>query len=144
MAQSTAGIKVYYSATAPTKSNKSTAWKEIPDITSIPALGGEPNMLDVTVLSETDQKRYIAGLKDNSGSMQYNILLTTAAFDAVTLATTAAKYIIIEFPTPFNKAYYYEGKVLPLLPGEAEVDGVLSSVLYTSMETAPVAIDMSA
>ena len=60
MAQSTAGIKLYYGAmTGADFKTAPTDWTEIPDVTSIPALGGEPNMLDVTVLSETEQKHYI-------------------------------------------------------------------------------------
>lgn len=143
MAQSTAGIKLYYGTMTGTDFNTApTDWTEIPDVTSIPALGGEPNMLDVTVLSETEQKHYIAGLKDGGGSMQYSVLMTPAMLTA-TDAAAALKgkcAFKIEFPAPLNCYYWYKGDALPVMPGEAEVDGVLSSTFYTSVETTPVKV----
>ena len=150
MAQSSAGIKLYYAdateasgvVTVPAKSTAN--WHEIPDVTSIPALGGEPNMLDVTTLAETEQKRYIAGLKDGGGSMAYNVLMTQAMLTATDAASTVTsgktRIFLLEFPAPLNKTYWYKGMGVKALPGETEVDGVLSSTFYTSVESTPTVV----
>ena len=82
MAQSSAGIKLYYGQSTDGKAKPAT-WTEIPDVTAIPALGGEPNMLDCTPLSETVQKQYIPGLKDPGGALGY----TAVSYTHLTLPT---------------------------------------------------------
>ena len=150
MAQSSAGIRLYWcssvtvsadgTATLPT----TPTWNEIPDVTSIPALGGEPNMLDATVLSETVMKRYIPGLKDPGGSLGYAVLMTPAMISATNNAVTAwatgasattptYTAFAVAFPAPLNKYYWYMGEPIAVTPGETEVDGVLSSTFYTSV-----------
>ena len=155
MAQSSAGIKLYYTAGAEKSGStyslpSSPSWVEIPDITSIPALSGDPNMLDTTVLAETQQKTYIAGLKDNGGSMSYNAWLTKelieAAEDAVeayedTLEDGNYMAFAIDFPAPLNCYYWYIGSPQLVLPGEAEVDAVIATTFVTSMETAPQMVE---
>lgn len=150
MAQSSAGIRLYWcsgvtiSADGTATLPNSPTWNEIPDVTSIPALGGEPNMLDATVLSETVQKRYIPGLKDPGGSLGYSVLMTPAMISATNAAvnayatgaaSTPATYtaIAVQFPAPLNMYYWYESEPIPVTPGETEVDGVLSSTFYTSV-----------
>lgn len=148
MAQSSAGIKLYYTDDA-TISNTGVVslpssgitWSEIPDVTSIPALGGEPNMLDCTVLSETVQKRYIPGLKDPGGSLGYAVLMTPAMLTATNAAVSAfeglesgkAMAFAVQFPAPLNRYYWYSGQPVAVSPGETEIDGVLSSTFYTSV-----------
>lgn len=144
-AQSSAGIKVYYGdATVGTGGviTAPTTWTEIPDITSLPALQGDPNMLDTTTLAETDSKTYTFGLDDNGGLLNYNIWFTSEAITAAAAAATAPtsgkrRAFKISFPAPLSKDYWYCGMAKPLLPGETEVDGVVATVLHTSMETAP-------
>lgn len=151
MAQSSAGIRLYWCSGATISVDGSAAlpsgtvtWNEIPDVTSIPALGGEPNMLDATVLSETVQKRYIPGLKDPGGSLGYAVLMTPAMLsstnNAVNAYATGAALnsptytaFAVQFPAPLNKYYWYVGQPVAVTPGETEVDGVLSSTFYTSV-----------
>lgn len=146
MAQSSAGIKLYYGEctrmsvddayTAPTK------WTEIPDVTAIPALGGEPNMLDCTPLSETTMKRYINGLKDPGGAFSYTVLMSPEMLSATDAASKdpdtegtnlKSMAFAVEFPKPLNCYYWYTGVGTAVTPGETEVDGVLTSTFYTSM-----------
>ena len=156
MAQSSAGITLHYTggvtkeADGTYKLPTSLNWKKIPDVTSIPALKGDPNMLDTTVLSETKQKTYIAGLADNGGSMSFNVQLTPELVDAINgnsgayetwstgIAQSNPTYMAfaISFPKPLNRYYWYVGAPQKVLPGEAEVDAVLSSTFDTSMESA--------
>lgn len=150
MAQSSAGIRLYWCNGATISANGTAAlptsptWNEVPDVTSIPALGGEPNMLDATILSETVQKRYIPGLKDPGGSLGYSVLMTPAMLNstnsavnayATGAALTSPTYtaFAVAFPAPLSTYYWYVGQPVPVTPGETEVDGVLSSTFYTSV-----------
>lgn len=139
MAQSSAGIKLYYGQSTDGKAKPAT-WTEIPDVTAIPALGGEPNMLDCTPLSETVQKQYIPGLKDPGGALGYTVNMTpdmlTATDAASTPPTTPAKIAFaVEFPAPLNCHYWYFGSGVNVTPGETEVDAVVTSTFYTSVES---------
>lgn len=139
MAQSSAGIKLYYGESA-TGTAAPTTWTEIPDVTAIPALGGEPNMLDCTPLSETVQKQYIPGLKDPGGALGYTVNMTPAmltATDAASTAPTSPKRMAfaVEFPAPLNCYYWYFGSGVAVSPGETEVDAVVTSTFYTSVES---------
>lgn len=133
MAQSSAGIKLFYGSS--TSGAKPQTWTEIPDVVSIPALGGEPNMLDCTPLSETKNKLYIPGLKDSGGSLGYTVNMTpamlTATDEAANLKDKCA--FAVYFPEPLNCYYWYTGYGVPVTPGDTEVDGVLQSTFYTSV-----------
>lgn len=139
MAQSSAGIKLYYGESTDGVAKPAT-WTEIPDVISIPAMGGEPNMLDCTPLSETNQKQYIPGLKDPGGAMAYSVNMTPemlAATDLASVAPEAPKKMAfaVEFPKPLDCYYWYFGVGVEVTPGETEVDGVLQSTFYTSIES---------
>lgn len=139
MAQNSAGIKLYYGESAD-GTTLPTTWTWIPDVTAIPALGGEPNMLDATPLDEESTKRYIAGLKDPGGAFGYTILMTPesiAATDAASLPATAPKKLAfaVEFPPPLDLFYWYIGTGVPVTPGDTEVDSVIQSTFYTSVES---------
>lgn len=157
MAQSSAGIRLYWCSGVTVSADGTAAlpttptWNEVPDVTSIPALGGEPNMLDATVLSETVMKRYIPGLKDPGGSLGYAVLMTPAMIsstnNAVTAWATGASAttptytaIAVQFPAPLNMYYWYMGEPIPVSPGETEVDGVLASTFYTSVGSTIVGV----
>lgn len=150
MAQSSAGIRLYWCSGVTVSADGTAAlpttpsWNEVPDVTSIPALGGEPNMLDATVLSETVMKRYIPGLKDPGGSLGYAVLMTPAMISSTnnavnawaagaSLTTPTYTAIAVQFPAPLSTYYWYMGEPIPVTPGETEVDGVLSSTFYTSV-----------
>lgn len=146
MAQSSAGIKLYYAEVTRISIDEAytepASWKEIPDVTAIPALGGEPNMLDCTPLSETQMKRYIPGLKDPGGALGYTVNMSPEMLAATDAASTnpdtegtslKSMAFAISFPKPLNCHYWYTGIGTPVTPGETEVDGVLQSTFYTSM-----------
>lgn len=139
MAQSSAGIKLYYGQSTDAKAKPAT-WTEIPDVTAIPALGGEPNMLDCTPLSETVQKQYIPGLKDPGGALGYTVNMTPEMLTATDAASTVPKSpakmaFAVEFPAPLNCHYWYFGSGVNVTPGETEVDAVVTSTFYTSVES---------
>jgi hypothetical protein len=147
MAQSTAGIKVYYGES--TVSNNIPAipstWTVIPDIISTPALSATPAKLETTTLAETVQKTYIDGLQDLGGSFEFSANMTTALVAAIDLAavdpgTGKARAFAIVFPSPLSKAYWWTGEVQAVAPGEASVDAVATTTVFISQATALAAV----
>ena len=143
MAQSTAGIKVYYGESTVTNNVPAipSTWVEIPDIISTPALNATPAQLDSTTLAETVQKTYIAGLQDLGGSFEFSANMTPALVSAVDTAavdpgTGKARAFKISFPAPLSVGYWWTGSVEPVRPGEASVDAVATTTVYISQETA--------
>lgn len=142
MAQSTAGIKVYYGESTVTLGVPAipTSWTEIPDITGTPAMHSAPSTIDVTPLSETQQKRYINGLQDLGGAFEFPANMTPELVAAVAAAAAApasgnARAFSIVFPAPLAKRYWWTGTVQPVKPGEASVDAAATTTVYISQET---------
>lgn len=143
MAQSTAGIRLYYGTSTVTNDVPAipTEWTEIPDITSTPALNSAPAKLETTTLAETVQKTYINGLIDLGGSFEFSANMTPSLIAAVDLAAVDpgdgyARAFSIVFPAPLSTRYWWTGEVLPVAPGENSVDAVATTTLYISQETA--------
>jgi hypothetical protein len=143
MAQSTAGIKLYYGVSTVTNGVPAitTSWVESPDIISTPALNATPAQLDSTTLSETVQKTYIAGLQDLGGSFEFSANMTPGLVSAVDTAAAApstgtVRAFKISFPAPLSVGYWWTGNVEPVRPGEASVDSVATTTVYISQETA--------
>lgn len=144
MAQSTAGIKLYYGESV--SSAEPTSWTEIPDIVSTPSLGAAPAQLDSTDLSETVQKTYIAGLQDLGGNFEFTANMTSALVTAVDAAAAdvadgSARAFAIAFPSPLAVSYWWTGTVQAVAPGEASVDAVAQTTVYISQATALTKID---
>lgn len=137
MAQSTAGIKLFYGTSADGIAEP-TAYTEIPNVVSVPALTGDPNMLDATTLAETTMKRYIMGLSDAKGLFTYSVQLTPAtktATDAAAGIAAGKAVFAVAFPAPYSEYYYYFGTARKVVPGEQKVDDVLVGNFYTSQES---------
>lgn len=144
MAQASKGVRVYYGDSADGIAAP-TVWTEIPDITSIPALGGDPNMLDSTTLAEEVSKTYVAGLKDPGGALSYGVFMSPEMLTATDAASTeptspARRAFAVYFPSPLNIFYWYLGIGVAVTPGETEVDGVISSTFSTSIESDPTKV----
>jgi hypothetical protein len=143
MAQSTAGIKVYYGESTVTLGVAiiPASWTVIPDILSTPSLNASPAKLETTTLAETQQKTYIDGLVDLGGSFEFSANMTPELITAVTAAavvpaTGKTRAFAISFPAPLSKAYWWVGKVEPVAPGENSVDAVATTTVYITQETA--------
>lgn len=143
MAQSTAGIRLYYGDATVSGSNITipSTWTEIPDITGTPAMASAPATLETTTLAQTVQKTYINGLMDLGGTFEFNANLTPALIAAVDLAaadpgTGKTRAFSLVFPAPLSTRYWWTGKVLPVAPDAASVDAVAAAILYISQETA--------
>lgn len=143
MAQSTAGIKLYYGDSTVTNGVPAipTAWTEIPDITGIPAMNASPAKLDTTTLAELTQKTYINGLMDLGGSFEFPANMTPALVAAVNTAAAAApagkvRGFSLVFPAPLSTRYWWTGEVEPVRPGDGGVDAVATTTVYISQSTA--------
>lgn len=148
MAQSTAGIKLYYGESTVTNNvpQDPSSWDEIPDIISTPALNATPAQLETTTLAETVQKTYIAGLQDLGGAFEFGANMTPALVNAVDAAagdpgSGKVRAFKISFPAPLSVGYWWTGKVQPVAPGEAAVDAVATTTVYISQETALTKVD---
>lgn len=143
MAQSTAGIKLYYGSSTVTNNVAAipTSWTEIPDITGVPAMNSTPAKLDSTTLAETTQKTYINGLMDLGGSFEFPANMTPALVAAVAIcsadpsAGTVWGFSVV-YPAPLSTRYWWTGEVQAVRPGEASVDAVASTTVYISQSTA--------
>lgn len=142
MAQSTAGIKVKFGEATLTNGvwSPPLTWTEIPDITSAPALGSEPEKLETTTLAETKQKTYINGLMDLGGAFEFEANLTPellAVYDVIADGpTTGAGWAFcIEFPSPLERRYWWIGEMAPIRPVETSVNAVAKAKVYISQET---------
>ena len=75
---STAGITVKYAVETTSGTRPTTGYTSIPNIKNIPEFNPQPSALDVTDLSDTTWKRYIAGLKDPGGALGFTANFTSA------------------------------------------------------------------
>jgi hypothetical protein len=148
MAQSTAGIKLYYGTSTVTLGVPAvpSSWTAIPDITSIPSMTATPNKLETTTLSELVQKTYVEGLQDLGGSFEFKANMTNELVDAVDAAAAAvsagqARAFAVVYPAPLDTTYWWTGEVQPVKPGEAGVDAVVTTSVYISQATALTKID---
>jgi hypothetical protein len=148
MAQSTAGIKLYYGTSAD-GTTIPPSWTEIPDITGIPSMGASPNKLDTTTLAQLTQKTYIDGLVDLGGTFEFTANMTPAliaAVDAAAAATTspATRAFKVSYPSPIEAGYWWMGETQAVVPGEASPDAVITTTVYVSQETAITYVDETA
>ncbi|MBW2595137.1 MAG: hypothetical protein JRC93_04045 [Deltaproteobacteria bacterium] len=148
MAQSTAGITLYYGTSVVTDEvpAEPVSWTALTDITSTPALSSSPAKLDSTTLAETVQKTYINGLQDLGGSFEFGANMTSALVTAVALAAAdaedgTARAFKVSFPAPLSKGYWWTGTIDNVAPGESSVDAVATTTLYISQATALTAVD---
>lgn len=143
MAQTTLGIRVYYGEATVTNGVPAipATWTEIPEITSIPAMSSAPEKIDVTPISETVMKVYKSGLMDLGGSLEFKANHTPELESVVTAAAAApaagkARAFSIVYPAPLSQRQWWTGQVQKIKPGEAGVNGALTTSIYISTETA--------
>ena len=142
MAQSTAGIKLFYGESVVTAGVPTipSTWTELPDIVSTPSLNSPPGKIETTTLAELVQKTYIPGLMDLGGSFEFKCnmtpeLVAAAALAAVDPGAGKARAFSIVFPAPLSLRYWWTGKVMPVVPGDAAVDALAGTTLYISQST---------
>ena len=137
MELSTAGVLLKYAVETTAGTRPTASYTQIPNIKSIPDFNPEPESLEVTDLSDTDWRRYIAGLKDPGGALSFTANLTTAFKTAwetlVTASETAAasnKATWFEVMVPSFGSFYFAGIPSDLGMKAMDVNAVLEDDVY--------------
>jgi len=139
MELSTAGVLLKYAVETTAGTRPTTGYTQVPSIKAIPDFNPEPESLEVTDLSDTEWRRYIAGLKDPGGALSFTANLTTAFKTAwetlVTAAETAAttsKATWFEIMVPNFGSFYFAGIPSPLGMSAMDVNAVLEIEAYVT------------
>ena len=137
---STAGIKLLYAVegSAGVRPTAASAYTEIKEPVTIPAINETPNTIDATSLNETINHVYVGGLNDSGGAISITAnfsqeLLTqwnTTIIGAYETGIASGKnmWFCVLIPD-FTQAFYMEGKPAPIGLPSAEVDSVLQCSL---------------
>ena len=131
---STLGIKLYYAPETEAGTKPTTGFVNIPGIISMPELGAEPELIDVTPLEETEYTRNVPELKTAGNfSMTANInddFLTTwdTLMTAYQTAQTSGKslWFVIVHPK-LAKAFWFTGEPVSLPLAEMAVNSAFQT-----------------
>lgn len=145
IAISTAGVTVGYAVETEKGKRPTTGFTLIPDIKEVPEMNPEPETLESTVLSETEYKTYIAGLKDLGGALSflanYTTELETAWGKLVTDSETGAgtglaTWFEIKHPK-LDKSVFFTGQPSAMGLPAMSVNSILETNLYITPTNAP-------
>lgn len=145
IAISTAGVTFGYAVETTKGTRPTTGYELIPDIKEIPEMNPEPETLETTVLSETEYKTYIEGLKDLGGALSflanYTSELETAWGELVSAYETAAEtglsvWFEIKHPK-LDKSVFFTGQPSAMGLPAMSVNSVLETNLYITPTNAP-------
>ena len=134
---STAGVLLKYCAATSGTTRPTAGYTPIPSIKSIPDFNPEPESLEVTDLSDTTWRRYIAGLRDPGGALAFTANLTTAfksawetLCSAYSTAAAAGKSMWFEIYVPSFGSFYFAGIPTELGMSAMDVNAVLEVDAY--------------
>lgn len=141
---STAGISVSIATetTAGTRPTDKSAYTKLENIYAIGDMNPEPSTYDVTDLSDTVYKRYIAALKDLGGSIALSAHLNqtfittwnTKCDEAATARAAGKKtWFCIEVPN-FTNAFYVAGMPSEMGLPAIDTDAVFEGDVYIAPE----------
>lgn len=123
---STAGVSLKYCVETTAGTRPTASYTAVPNIKETPDFNPEPSTLEVTDLSDTVWKRYIAGLKDPGGALSFTANLTSAFKTAwetlVTAYTTgiaSSKATWFEINVPTVGSFFFAG-----IPSELGINGM--------------------
>lgn len=145
IAVSTAGVTFGYAVEKTKGTIPTTGFILIPDIKEIPEMNPEPETLETTVLSETEYKTYIEGLKDLGGALSFLANYTSeletvwaALVEAykTAAATGLATWFEIQHPK-LEKSVFFTGQPSAMGLPAMSVNSVLETNLYITPTNAP-------
>jgi len=143
MAASTTPISTYRTYLMYQASTSSTAYTKLCDIKSFPDMGGEPERIDVTTLSD-GQRQYIPGVQDISSSTftANYIAADLAKINALSGKQTnfalwfgASGDMGSENPTGENGQYTWTGDIMAYVNG-GDVNSAVEMTIVTFPSTA--------
>lgn len=146
IALSTAGVTFGYAVETTAKTRPTTGYTVIPDIKEIPEMNPEPETLETTVLSETEYKTYIEGLKDLGGALSFLANFTeeletvwAELVEEYKTAKEADKSVWFEVKHPgLDKSVFFAGQPSAMGLPAMGVNAVLETNLYITPTNAPV------
>ena len=146
IALNTAGVTFGYAVEASAKVRPTTGYTLIPDIKEIPEMNPEPETLETTVLSETEYKTYIEGLKDLGGALSFLANFTeelegawAELVEAYKTAKADGKSVWFEVKHPgLDKSVFFTGQPSAMGLPAMGVNAVLETNLYITPTNAPV------
>ena len=134
---STAGVLLKYCVETTAGTRPTVNYTQVPSIKAIPDFNPEPESLEVTDLSDTEWKRYIAGLKDPGGALAFTANLTTlfktawtTLVSAYTTGISTNKATWFEIMVPNFGSFYFAGIPSPLGMSAMDVNAVLEIEAY--------------
>ena len=134
---STAGVLLKYCVETTAGTRPTVNYTQIPSIKAIPDFNPEPESLEVTDLSDTEWKRYIAGLKDPGGALSFTANLTTTfktawttMISAYTTGLSTNKATWFEIMVPNFGSFYFAGIPSELGMSAMDVNAVLEIEAY--------------
>ena len=145
IALSTAGVTFGYAVESAKGTRPTSGYTLIPDIKEVPEMNPEPETLETTVLSETEYKTYIEGLKDLGGALSFLANYTTELetvwselVEAYKTAKEADKATWFEVKHPgLDKSVYFTGQPSAMGLPAMGVNAVLETNLYITPTNAP-------
>lgn len=142
---STAGMYLCYCVEESAGTRPTSGYTVIPEIKSMPSFNPSPDTIESTTLLETEYKTYVAGLKDLSGSLEYNANLTAdlivawescvSAFNSAASSNKATWFAVVH--PKLEKSVFFEGEPSPLGLNAAEVGAMAETTLYITPNSAP-------
>ncbi len=134
---STAGVLLKYCVETTAGTRPTAAYTTVPNIKAIPDFNPEPESLEVTDLSDTEWRRYIAGLKDPGGALSFTANLTTGfktawanLVSAYTTGLSTNKATWFEIMVPSFGSFYFAGIPANLGMTAMDVNAVLEIEAY--------------
>ena len=145
VAINTAGVTFGYAVESTAGTRPTSGFTVIPDIKSIPEVNPEPSTLESTVLSETEYKTYISGLKDLGGALSFTANYTSelegvweTLMSAYNSAKEEGKAVWFEIKHPkLEKSVYFTGEPSAMGLPAMEVDAILETSLFITPTNAP-------
>jgi hypothetical protein len=130
MATLSTGVSLKYGDAS---AGRPASYTAIADVTSVPALGAAPASHDVTTLADTSHK-YIKGIKDSGGNLDFGCILTEDVIDDITTAIALQdipKVVewCVEFPEPIEMRAYFNGEAQYVFNEAVEVDAPLTGTI---------------
>lgn len=157
MGMITAGIKLQYaidnanpdewnpSAVGAAISDIVADWNEIPNIVELPEIGGTPDALEATDLSNTAYKTYVQGLLDTGGALAIKVndslAFRTEIDDLETAALSNKIWFRINIPDPIDKSMIFSGESVKIGFGGASINGILQNTFTLVPTSEPVWLD---
>lgn len=136
---STAGVSLKYCVETTAGTRPTASYTAVPNIKETPDFNPEPSTLEVTDLSDTVWKRYIAGLKDPGGALSFTANLTSAfktAWETLVSAyetgIASSKATWFEINVPTVGSFYFAGIPSALGINGMSVDEVAEISVYVT------------